>query len=113
MTSNDSYRTRVNDPLRRKLIEENLAELHKSLWNARYAELDARLQAEEGRPHPDQSQIDALEAMLDEHERNRFRPEVTAADLLGLEIPKTELDPVSEFMKENRGRLAGVPGIEV
>ena len=51
--------------------------------------------------------------MLNEHEKNRFRPEITAAELLGTEIPETEQDPVSEFMKENRGRLAGVPEIEV
>jgi len=99
--------------LQNHLIKDNLAEVHKSRWNARYAELDRLLQAEQGRPTPDQSQIDALEAMLNEHEKNRFRPEITAAELLGTEIPETEQDPVSEFMKENRGRLAGVPEIEV
>lgn len=113
MTSNGSHRARVSDPLRRKLIEENLPEVHKSRWNARYAEIDALIRAEEGRSHPDQSQIDALEAMLNEHEKSRFRPEFTAAELLGLEIPETEPDPVSEFMKKSRGRLAGLPEIEV
>ena len=109
MTSNGSHRARVSDPLRRKLIEENLPEVHKSRWNARYTEIDALIRAEEGRSHPDQSQIDALEAMLNEHEKSRFRPEFTAAELLGLEIPETEPDPVSEFMKKSRGRLAGLP----
>jgi len=99
--------------IQRHLIKDNLAEVHKTRWNARYAELDRLLQAEEGRPNPDQSQIDALEAMLDEHEKNRFRPEATAAELFGPEIPATEQDPVSEFMKKNRGRLAGLPEIEV
>jgi len=99
-------------PIQKRLIKDNLAEVHKTRWIARYAALDRLLQAEEERPNPDQRQIDTLKATLDEHEKNRFRPEVTAAELLGPETPATDQDPVSEFMEKNRGRLSGIPEIE-
>jgi addiction module RelB/DinJ family antitoxin len=96
-------RTGLSEPLRRHLIADNIAEVHKSWWNSRYAELDKELLVEETKPTPDLTRIEALGAMLDEHEKVRFKPEVTRARLLG------ETEPVVVAAPKSTKRKAAEP----